>query len=125
MYIVISNASDDPIYQQIADQVRSAIVNRTLAPGEMLPSIRTLARELQVSVITTKRAYAELEHEGLIDSVAGKGSYVAEQNPEFLREKQVRAVENLLEEAVSAAKAYGIPQEHLTATIDILYGEEE
>ena len=124
MHIVVSNASSDPIYQQIADQIRIHIIDGTLQPGELLPSIRALARNLQISVITTTRVYSELEKEGLIDSVAGKGFFVAPQNPQLLKERQLRVVEDHLEQAVAAARGYGIPKEKLSELIDLLYEEE-
>jgi GntR family transcriptional regulator len=125
MNILVSNASRDPIYEQISRQVRTQIVNGTLEAGDMLPSIRALARELQVSVITTKRAYDDLEKEGFIDSVTGKGSFVAAQNPEFLREKQMRTIEEKLTEAVDSAKNYGIGKEKLQELLELLYEEED
>ncbi|NQT58295.1 MAG: GntR family transcriptional regulator [Bacteroidetes bacterium] len=125
MNILVSNASRDPIYEQISRQVRTQIVNGTLEAGDILPSIRALARELQVSVITTKRAYDDLEKEGFIDSVTGKGSFVAAQNPEFLREKQMRTIEEKLTEAVDSAKNYGVEKEKLQELIELLYVEED
>jgi len=125
MNIIVSNASPDPIYEQISRQVRTQIVNGTLEAGDMLPSIRALARELQVSVITTKRAYDDLEKEGFIDSVTGKGSFVAAQNPEFLKEKQMRTIEEKLTEAVDSAKNYGIGKEKLQELLELLYEEED
>ncbi len=125
MNILVSNASRDPIYEQISRQVRTQIVNGTLEAGDMLPSIRALARELQVSVITTKRAYDDLEKEGFIDSVTGKGSFVAAQNPEFLKEKQMRTIEEKLTEAVDSAKNYGVGKEKLQELLELLYEEED
>lgn len=125
MNILVSNASRDPIYEQISRQVRTQIVNGTLEAGDMLPSIRALARELQVSVITTKRAYDDLEKEGFIDSVTGKGSFVAAQNPEFLREKQMRTIEEKLTEAVDSAKNFGVGKEKLQELLELLYEEED
>ncbi len=125
MNILVSNASPDPIYEQISRQIRTQIVNGTLEAGDMLPSIRALARELQVSVITTKRAYDDLEKEGFIDSVTGKGSFIAAQNPEFLREKQMRTIEEKLTEAVDSAKNYGVGKEKIQELIELLYEEED
>ena len=89
MRIIISNSSEDPIYEQIVKQIKNQIINGELTEQESLPSIRKLAGELSISVITTKRAYEELEREGYIDTVGGKGSFVASQNKEFLREKKM------------------------------------
>jgi Predicted transcriptional regulators len=88
MNIIISNISRDPIYEQITNQVKDNIVRGNISAGELLPSIRNLAKELKISVITTKRAYEELEREGFIETVPGKGSYVSSQNKELLKEKR-------------------------------------
>ena len=104
MRIIISNASDKPIYEQIAEQIKTHIINVELSEAEMLPSIRKLAKELRISVITTKRAYEELERDGYIVSVPGKGSFVSAQNKELLKEARIRIVEDKLEEAVWATK---------------------
>lgn len=124
MRIIISNASDKPIYEQIADQIKTHIINGELMEGEMLPSIRNLAKELQISVITTKRAYEELEREGYVVSVPGKGSFVSAQNKELLKEARVRIVEDKLEEAVAAAKTIDLPLDELINMLRILYEEE-
>ena len=100
MDIIISTSSGRPIYEQITDQIKSAIVTGQLAEGEQLPSIRALANSLRVSAITTKRAYADLEAAGLIETVQGKGTYVAGGNAELIREEQMREVEGLLAKAV-------------------------
>ncbi len=125
MRIVISNASTEPIYEQIAAQIRRQIISGELEEGDTLPSIRVLARELQVSVITTKRAYEELERQGLIDSVGGKGTFVAAQNKEFLRERQLSAVEEQLASAVQQAQLWGIPEKELQTIVSLLYKEGE
>jgi len=122
--IIISNASDKPIYEQIAEQIKTHIINGELSEAEMLPSIRKLAKELRISVITTKRAYEELERDGYIVSVPGKGSFVSAQNKELLKEARIRIVEDKLEEAVWAAKTIGLPLEELLNMISILYEEE-
>lgn len=124
MRILISNSSPDPIYEQIVRQVRSQIVSGGLPEATPLPSIRGLARDLQVSVITTKRAYEELEREGLIDTVGGKGTYVAAQNDEFLREKRRKLVEEKLAEAVANARTLGVPREELEEMLRLLWEEE-
>jgi GntR family transcriptional regulator len=125
MHIVLSNASDEPIYAQIVRQIRSAILNGELAPGQSLPSIRQLAKDLQISVITTKRAYEELEKERLIDSVVGKGSFVSGASPQFIREQRLRLLENKLIEAVQESKSLQMPLEELIAHIRLLYEEGE
>ncbi|MCP3978917.1 MAG: GntR family transcriptional regulator [bacterium] len=125
MRIVLSMASQDPIYEQIVRQVRSQILAGDLSEGELLPSIRALARDLQISVITTKRAYEELEREGLIDSVGGKGTFVAAQNPEFIREKKMQSVEAKLAEAVDQARQLGVDPDQLAEMLRLLYPEGE
>lgn len=96
MNIIISNANNQPIYEQIYTQIKSAIISAELNEGDILPSIRNLAKDLRISVITTKRAYDELEKDGYIYSVAGKGSYVAEKNTEVLREAQLKEIEEYM-----------------------------
>jgi GntR family transcriptional regulator len=123
--IVIANSSQNPIYQQISTQIKNQILSGDLAEGEPLPSIRTLARELHISVITTKRAYEELEREGFIDTVSGKGSFVAAQNAEFLREKRMKLVEDKLSEAVEEAKMLGIGSRELIRMLKLLSEEED
>jgi len=125
MRIIISNASRDPIYEQIARQIRAQILSGDLSEGELLPSIRKLARELQISVITTKRSYEELEREGYINTVSGKGTFVAAQNTEFLREKRMKAVEEKLAEAVDQARLLNVEPEQLAEMLRLLYTEEE
>jgi GntR family transcriptional regulator len=125
MRIIISNSSEDPIYEQIIKQIKNQIINGELQEQESLPSIRKLASELGISVITTKRAYEELEREGFIDTVGGKGSFVASQNKEFLREKKMKVVEEKLTEAVTEARMLEIGIKDLKEMLTILYGEEE
>jgi GntR family transcriptional regulator len=124
MRIVISNASESPIYAQIARQIRAQIVDGTLSEGEALPSIRHLARELEISVITTKRAYDDLEREGLIDSVAGKGTFVAVHNKEFLKERTLKSIEDRLARVVHEAQLYGIERTDVETILDLLWKEE-
>jgi len=124
MKIIISNASPDPIYEQIVRQIKSQIINGELEEGAALPSIRKLAQELQISVITTKRAYDELEREGFIDTVGGKGTFVAVQNKELLREKKMKLVEEKLAEAVAEARLLGIRPKALREMLRLLYEEE-
>jgi len=124
MRILISNSSPDPIYEQIARQIKGQIIAGELAEGEPLPSIRKLAHELQISVITTKRAYEELEKEGLIDTVGGKGTFVASQNQEFMREKRMKIVEGKLSGALSEARMLGVSFEELDEMLRLLWEEE-
>lgn len=125
MKIIVANSSPDPIYEQISRQIKAQILSGDLQEGEALPSIRKLAKELQISVITTKRAYEELEQEGFIDTVSGKGSFVAMQNKEFIREKKMKIVEDKLNEAVYEAKLLGISIDELHTMITLLYKEDE
>jgi len=124
MKILISNASSDPIYEQICKQVKAQILSGDLQEGDALPSIRALARDLQISVITTKRAYDELTKEGFIDSVGGKGCFVAMQNKSLLQEKKMKSIEDKLSDAVTDAKKLGIPLGELRKMLDLLYEEE-
>ncbi|MBN2050755.1 MAG: GntR family transcriptional regulator [Spirochaetales bacterium] len=123
MNIILSNASDEPIYAQIAHQIKTLVLKGEIEALAPLPSIRTLARELEISVITTKRAYDELEHEGFIETVPGKGSYVAAQNKEILREARYKIVEGKMGEAVSAALSIGLTYKDLESLLKILYEE--
>lgn len=124
MDIIISNAGGVPIYDQITRQVKGLILRGELKEGEALPSMRLLARELRISVITTKRAYEELEREGFITTVPGKGCFVASQDPELAREETLRRVEEHLTRAVEAAKSGGVTLEEMKDTLNILYGDE-
>ena len=124
MKIIISNSSPDPIYEQITRQIKAQIISGGLREAETLPSIRKLAQDLQISVITTKRAYEELEKEGFIDTVEGKGSFVAMQNKELLREKKMKIVEEKLSEAVEEAKLLGITLAELREMLVLLYREK-
>ncbi len=124
MKILLSNASPSPIYEQILRQVRAQILAGELKEGESLPSIRKLAQTLQISVITTKRAYDELEREGLIDTVGGKGTFVASPNAEFLREKRVRSVEEKLLAAVDEATQAGIGKDELTHMFNLILEQD-
>ena len=124
MDIIISNAGGVPIYDQITRQVKGLILRGELKEGEALPSMRLLARELRISVITTNRAYEELEREGFITTVPGKGCFVAPQDPELAREETLRRVEEHLTRAVEAAKSGGVTLEEMKDTLNILYGDE-
>lgn len=120
MEIYISNTSGQPIYQQIAEQIRGKILSGELREGEMLPSIRLLARELQISVITTKRAYEDLEKAGLICTQQGRGSFVSVQNRELFREQALRTVEGHLQSAIDAARSGGIDVQQLREMLELL-----
>ena len=125
MHIIIRNTGDVPIYEQIVTQIKSAIVSGELTEGEALPSMRLLAKELRISLITTKRAYEELEREGFLDNVPGKGCFVAPQNRELLREAQLRKVEEKLSQAVDEARKGAFSLEELHELLDILYKGDE
>lgn len=120
--ITISNLSDDPIYQQIIDQIKGMIFSGEIKEGDMLPSIRNLAKDLQISVITTKRAYEELEKEGFIVSFTGKGSFVSGQNKALLREKRMRLLEEKLKEVIKESKVLNLSMDEV---IDIMKFLEE
>lgn len=123
MNIMISNTSDEPIYLQIVNQLKEQIIKGEVLESDPLPSIRSLAKELRISVITTKRAYDELEKEGLIVTVAGKGSYVAPINKAMLRETKIKMVEEKITEAVATAKLIGLSLEELEEMLTLIYEE--
>ena len=125
MDIILSNTSGKPIYTQIADQVKEEIMTGALVPGEALPSMRLLARELRISVITTKRAYEDLERDGFLENVPGKGCFVAPQNRELLREAQLRRVEEHLTRAVEEARKGGLSLAELQEILNILYSGDD
>ena len=125
MKLIIRNRADQPIYDQIASQIKEQILSGALEPGQALPSIRALAKELKISVITTKRAYEELESAGFLYTVAGKGCFVAEQNLELLREQRLREVEEYLSKAAEAGKSCGLGKDELKKLFSILLEEEE
>ena len=125
MNIIISNGSPDPIYTQIEQQIKTAIMNGQIKEGDMLPSMRVLAKELRISIITTKRAYEELEKSGFIQTVAGKGCFVAPKNLEFVREMHRKDLESLLAKAAELAKLCDVTDEEMHATLDMfLKGED-
>ena len=125
MDIIISNSGGMPIYEQITRQMKGLILRGDLHEGEALPSMRLLAKDLRISVITTKRAYEELERDGFITTVPGKGCFVAPRNLELARENALRQVEEHLSQAVALAQAGGVTLEELEETLHILYGEQE
>ncbi|MBK5244573.1 MAG: GntR family transcriptional regulator [Eubacteriaceae bacterium] len=124
MNIIISNSSAKPIYEQIAMQIKNMIIRGELSSGDVLPSMRFLAKELRISVITTKRAYSDLERDGFIETVTGKGSFVANKNMAFIREEQLRLAEEYLQKAVDIARSSDILCEELTEIIAVLYKGE-
>lgn len=123
MKIIISNSSTDPIYEQISSQIKAMIIKGELEIGAGLPSIRGLARDLQISVITTKRAYEELEKEGFIETMQGKGSFVAIQNKELMKEKKLKIIEDKLVEVVKDSKLFGVSLEKIQEMVEILFEE--
>ena len=121
MDIIISNSSTSPIYEQISRQIKDQILQGELKAGDALPSMRMLAKELRISLITTKRAYEDLEKDGFLETVPGKGCFVSEKYMEFLREEQLRQVEARLQEAVNAAIPCGLGLEELKEMLEALW----
>lgn len=125
MHIHLSNASEKPIYEQITIQLKEAILANKLQAGDALPSIRALAKDLKISVMTTKRAYADLERDGFIETVAGKGSFVTERNQDFLREELLRQLEGHLQKAAKIAKTAGLSSEELQELLSLMLEEDK
>ena len=124
MKVVISNTSQDPLYQQIKDQIKDAILKEELVEGDALPSIRAFANDLKVSVLTIRRVYDELEQEGFVTSQVGIGTFVSTSNIELLRDSKRRLVEKKMLDMIQTAKSLGISKDELNAMMDILYEEE-
>ncbi|MDR2348967.1 MAG: GntR family transcriptional regulator [Bifidobacteriaceae bacterium] len=124
MRLVVSNRSSVPLYEQIKGQVKDAVLAGELSPDDLLPSVRQLARDLRISVITTTRAYRDLEAEGLVVGVQGKGYYVVEQDAQLLRENTLRRIEDGLGRAIEAARAGGVSQAELIEMLEVLYRED-
>lgn len=124
MEIILSNSSNEPIYQQITSQIKAMIIEGKLKSGDALPSIRVLAKSLHVSVITAQHAYEDLVKDGFIETVAGKGTFVAHQNKDFIKEEQLRIIETKVEEIVSIAKIYGVSLTELKTTLTVIYEED-
>jgi transcriptional regulator len=122
--ILISNSSKLPIYEQIVNSIKEAIVVGELSPNEKLPSIRSLAKDLNISVITTKRAYEELENQGFIETVGGKGCYVSFFNKELVYEEKLKEVEEKLQDALSIARSIKLDKSDIKSIIDLLYEGE-
>ena len=125
MKILISNSSKEPIYNQISAQIKDMIIKGELKAGDSLPSMRFLAKELRISVITTKRAYEELERDGFIESYTGRGSFVKEQNQNFLKEAILKDIESALMDACNKAKKGKISYNELEDILKIIYYSEE
>ena len=124
MKILISNTSENPLYQQIKDQIKDAILKEELVEGDPLPSIRAFANDLSVSVLTIRRVYEELEKEGFVTSQVGKGAFVSTSNIELLRDSKRRLVEQKMQDMIQTAKTMGITKDELNAMMDILYEED-
>ena len=124
MELIIRNAGDVPIYEQITRQIKALILQGELKEGDTLPSMRLLARDLRISVITTKRAYEELERDGFITTVPGKGCFVAPQDPGLAKEDAMRRMEEKLAEAVTIGKVAGLTLAEMAEALEILYNEE-
>lgn len=125
MDIIITNQSERPIYEQIKDQIKAQIMNGELKEGDALPSMRLLAKELRISIITTKRAYEELEREGYIESYTGKGSFVKGVNHEMVKESVMFEIENLMEEMLEKAELAKVSFDELVERMKLLYEEKE
>ena len=121
MNIIITNTGGIPIYEQITNQLKEQILSGELKAGDALPSMRVLARELRISVITTKRAYEDLERDGFIESYVGKGSFVKSKSADFLREENLRAIDENLTNAITYAKRCNISLEELSNLLEIIY----
>ncbi|MFE5322953.1 GntR family transcriptional regulator [Paenibacillus sp. NPDC056579] len=124
MHLSVSLSSGEPIYLQIKEQIKIQILSGQLQEGELLPSIRHLAQNLKISVITTKRAYDELEQEGLVASVTGKGTFVTGTNKESIREMKFRELEDQIKAIIKESRALGLMRQDLSNLVSILYGEE-
>ena len=124
MEIIIKNSSSEPIYQQITSQIKAMIIDGTLKAGDTMPSMRNLAKSLHVSVITAQHAYEDLQKDGFIETVAGKGIFVSSQNKNFIREEQLRIIEQKIEDIAKIAKIYDVSLDELIKTLTIIYREE-
>ena len=125
MEIIIRNTTNQPIYEQIYAQIKAQIIAGRLSPGEALPSIRALAKDLRISVITTKRAYDELEAEGFLYTVAGKGCFVAEKNLELVREGRLKEMDEHLSAAAELAVSCGVTADQVLETLRTLLEERD
>lgn len=125
MEIVVSNKASRPLYEQIASQIKSAIISGELSAGEPIPSMRALAKSLQISVLTVQKAYETLQSEGFIETTAGKGCYVSAQNQDFYMEEQQKKIEEKFTEAIEIARSSGIDLERLIGLLSVLYQEDD
>ncbi|MCO8193243.1 GntR family transcriptional regulator [Anaerofustis stercorihominis] len=123
MEIILSNNSNKPIYEQITSQIKAMIIKGELKPGDSLPSMRKLAKELHISVITSQRVYEDLQRDGFIESSVGRGTFVSAQNNDFIREENLRKVESMIEEVVDISKENDIKKEQLLKLIDMFFKE--
>ena len=125
MEIVVSNKASQPLYEQIASQIRAAIISGELQAGEAIPSVRSLAKSLQISILTVQKAYATLQEDGFIETTAGKGCYVSAQNQDFYLEEQQKRIEEKFAEAIEIARTSGISLDKLTELLTLMYQEDE
>ncbi len=124
MEIIISNNANKPIYEQIDSQIKAMIMSGKLQPGEAIPSMRALAKALHVSVITVQKAYEDLQRDGFIETIVGRGSFVSAQNKEFYQEEQQRRAEEHLQQAADIGRISGIPVEKLVELLRLFYQED-
>lgn len=124
MEIILSNTNDRPIYEQITSQIKEMIMKGELKPGDAMPSMRKLAKELHVSVITTQRAYDDLQRDGFIMTIPAKGTFVSTQNQDFIREENLRRIEKLLSDAALLGRENGLSLDELKKTLELVYTEE-
>ena len=125
MEIVVSNKASSPLYEQIATQIKAAIMSGELKAGEAIPSVRALAKSLHISILTVQKAYATLQEDGFIETTAGKGCYVSTQNQDFYLEEQQKKIEEKFSEAVGIARTSGINLDKLISLLTLLYQEDE
>ena len=125
MDIIISNSTSKPIYEQITSQIKQMIMTGELKHGESIPSMRSLAKSLHISVITVQRAYEDLQRDGFIETTIGRGSFVSSNNKEFIQEEKQREIENHLQKAIELSKENGIPLAKLIDLLNIFYEEEK
>ena len=124
MDIIISNTSSKPIYEQITNQIKTMVMNNELHPGDPLPSMRSLAKTLRISVITVQRAYEDLTKDRFIETTVGKGSFISKENKEIIKEEKQKEIEEHLEQAIDLAKETGVDLGELTKLLKILYEGE-
>ena len=125
MHLIISNSSSVPIYEQIKEQIIEQILNGELSENKMLPSIRNLSKDIKISLMTIKKAYDQLESEGYIISIAGKGTYVAPKNEYLIKEKAQKDIEMFIQKAVDIAEKYAITKDEIIDLVNILYGGDD